>query len=63
MDVACWVPQSMGFSRQEYWSRLPLPPPRDLPYTRIEPASLTSPALTDGFFTTSAMWEAHPGSV
>ena len=29
--VACQVPQSMGFSRQEYWSGLPLPPPQDLP--------------------------------
>ncbi|XP_060982174.1 methionine-R-sulfoxide reductase B2, mitochondrial isoform X2 [Dama dama] len=39
----------MGFSRQEYWSRLPLPPPWDLPDTGFEP---TSPALADGFFTT-----------
>ena len=29
--VACQVPISMGFSRQEYWSGLPLPPPGDLP--------------------------------
>ena len=25
------APLSMGSSRQEYWSRLPFPPPRDLP--------------------------------
>ena len=31
-----------GFSRQEYWSGLPCPPPSDLPNTGIEPRS---PAL------------------
>ena len=28
-----------GFSRQEYWSGLPCPPPGDLPNPRIKPAS------------------------
>ena len=28
--VACQAPLSMGFSRQEYWSGLPFPSPRDL---------------------------------
>ena len=32
----------MGFSRQEYWSRLPFPSPGDLPNPGIEPGS---PAL------------------
>ena len=32
----------MGFSRQEYWSGLPFPPPGDLPDSGIEPGS---PAL------------------
>ena len=35
----------MGFSRQEYWSGLPCPPPvgcHDLPDSGIEPTSLTS---------------------
>ena len=45
----------MGLSRQEYWSGLPFPPPRDLPDPRIEP---TSPALAGRFFTTSAAWKA-----
>ena len=45
---------SIDFSRQEYWSRLPLPTPGDLPDPGIEPASLASPVLTGGFFTTSA---------
>ena len=37
--------QAMGFSRQEYWSGLPFPPPGDLPYPGIEPESPVSPAL------------------
>ena len=32
--------QTMGFSRQEYWSGLPFPSPRDLPDPGIEPRSL-----------------------
>ena len=32
--VACQAPPSMEFSRQEYWSRLPFPPPGDLPGDR-----------------------------
>ena len=34
-----------GFSRQEYWSGLPFPPPGDLPHAGIEPESPASPAL------------------
>ena len=52
------APLSLGFSRQEYWSELPWPPPRDLPDPGIEPASLMSPALAGEFFTTSATWDA-----
>ena len=37
--VAHQAPLSMGFSRQEYCSGLPFPPPRDLPDPGIEPAS------------------------
>ena len=48
----------MGFSRQEYWSGLPCPSPRDLPNPGIKPTSLTSPALAGRFFTTSTTWEA-----
>ena len=35
--VACQVPLSKGFSRQEYWSGLPCPPPGD----GVEPRSPT----------------------
>ena len=48
------APLSMGLSRQEFWSALPCPSPRDLPNPGIEPRSLMSPALAGGFFTTSA---------
>ena len=39
--VAYQDPQSMGFSRQEYWSGLPFPSPGDLPNPGIEPGSPT----------------------
>ena len=65
MDVALQAPLSMGFSRQEYRSGLPLSSPGDLLNPMIEPACPTSnlhwqvarfcgkPA-----FTTSATWES-----
>ena len=34
---ACQTPLSMGFSRQEYWSRLPFPSSGDLSNPGIEP--------------------------
>ena len=40
--VACQALLSIGFSRQEYWSGLPCPPPGDLPDSGLEPASLMS---------------------
>ena len=58
--IACQAPLSMGFQRQVYQSGLPCPPPGDLPNPGIKPVSLKSPALADGFFTTSATWEDHP---
>ena len=51
--IDCQVPLSMGFSRKEYWSGLPCPPPEDLPHPGIEPTSPAFPALVGGFFTTS----------
>ena len=36
--VNCRAPLCMGFSRQEYWSGLPRPPPGDLPKPGIKPA-------------------------
>ena len=37
--VTWWAPLSMEFSRQEYWSGLPFPPPEDLPDPGPEPRS------------------------
>ena len=57
--VACQAALSMGFSRQEYWSGFPRPPPEDLPDPEIKLTYLMSPALAGGFFTTSTTWEAQ----
>ena len=53
--VACQAPLSMGFSKQDDWSRLSFPPPGGLPDLGIEPVS---PALA-GFFT-RVTWEPQP---
>ena len=50
--VAHQVPLSTGFPRQEYWSRLPFPPPGDLPNPGTGPVSPVSPVLAGGFLTT-----------
>ena len=46
------APLSVGFFRQEYWSGLPFPAPRNLLNPETEPVSPVSPALAGGFFTT-----------
>ena len=51
--IAPQAPLSMEFSRQEYWSGLPFPPPEDLCNPGIKPVSLVSPALAGGVFTTA----------
>ena len=57
--IAHQAPLSMEFPRQEYWSGLPFPTPRDLSNPGIQPVSLRSSELAGGFFTTSATWEAY----
>ena len=57
--VACQAPLSNEFSRQDYWSGLPFPPPWDLLHPGIEPARLASPALAGGFFTTAPPGKAR----
>ena len=47
--VALQAPLSVEFSRQEYWSSLPFPPPGNLPDPGTETVSL---ALAGGFLTT-----------
>ena len=48
--VACQPPLSMEFSRQEYWSGLPLPNPEDLPDPGIKLMSPASPASAGRLF-------------
>ena len=57
-NVALQAPLSMGFSRQEHCSGLPFPSPGNQSHPGIKLASLKSPALPGGFFTTSTTWEA-----
>ena len=61
--VAHQAPLSTGFSRQEYWSGLPFPPPGDFPDPGIGLPSLMSLALEGGFFITSSTWEAPASGV
>ena len=42
--VAHQASLSMEFSRKEYWSGWPFPPPGELPYSGVEPGSLASQA-------------------
>ena len=58
-SVAHQAPLPMGLSWQEYWSRLPFPSPRDFPNPGIEPKSLASLALADGFLTSASHGEPY----
>ena len=55
--VARQASLSMEFSRQEYWSGLPCPPPRDLLNPEIEPVSLVSPTLPAGSWPLAPPWK------
>ena len=57
--IACQAPLSTGFSRQEYWSELPVLLQGDLPDPGIKPELLMSLVLAVGFFPTSTTWEAR----
>ena len=52
MDCSLLCSSCMEFSRQEYWSGLPFPPPGDLPNPGIKLTSSLTSALAGGFFTT-----------
>jgi len=54
--AACQAPLSMGFSRQEYWSGLPSPPPGHLPNLGIEPRS---PALQADYLPSEPPGKQH----
>ena len=57
MECSPWSPcrSPWGFSRQQYWSELPWPPPGDLPNAGIDPRS--GPCIAGGFFTVWATRE------
>ena len=52
---------SMGFSKQKYWSGLPVPAPGELPNSGIEPTSLESPALLEDSLPTGPLytWDSY----
>ena len=56
VTAAHQVPLSMGFSRQEYWSGLPFPSPRDFPNPEMEP---WSPALQADSLPTELQGKHH----
>ena len=47
--LARQAPLFMGFSRYEYWSELPCPPPGDLSNPRIKPASPIAPSSKEDY--------------
>ena len=55
------APLSMGFSRQEYWSGLPLPSPGDLPDPGIKPVSLVSPLQQRATTKKAEPFDGEPG--
>ena len=57
--VACQVPLSVGFRRQDYWSGVPFPTPEHLPDPEIEPMF---PVLAGRFFTNGTTWEVLMGN-
>ena len=57
--IACQVPLSMEFFRQEYWSELLFPSPGDLHNPGTETASFVCLALAGKLFTTRTTWEAQ----
>ena len=54
--IAHQAPLSVGFPKQEYWSGLSFPSPRDLSNPGIQPMS---PELAGGFFTTEPSEKQH----
>ena len=59
--VARQAPLCMGFPRQEYWSGLTFPPPRDLPDTGIKLMPPAFPALAGRFLPLTHLGGSHIG--
>ena len=64
-SMDCSLPGSSvhGDSPGKNLGEVAMPTPGHLSHPGIEPGSLTSPALADGFFTTNTTWEAPPSSL
>ena len=60
--IAHQTPLSVGFFRQEYWSRLPYPSPGYLPNPGIKPMSPAAPELWVDFFLTAEPQEKPHGT-
>ena len=64
MDCSLPAPLSMGFFRQEYWSRFPFSPPRDFPNTGTESAFLycwvTGEAWFPSYINLKCVWHYLP---
>ena len=60
MDCSPQAPLSMGFSRQKYWSGLPLPSPGDLPDPGVKPSSPLSAAVAGTLFSSVCCGGRHP---
>ena len=61
--AACQIPLCMGILQVRILEWVAIPSPEDLPEPGIKPMSLMSPALADGFFTTSATKVLHAGVI
>ena len=57
------APLPMGFSRQEYWSGLPCPPPGDLPNRGIGPVSASVSCIAGRFFITGSLGKPSGNSI
>ena len=53
------APLYVGFFRQEYWSGLQFPPPRDLSDSGLKPASPVSPVCRQILYQLSHLFQAH----
>ena len=61
--VAHQTPLSVGLSRQEYRSGLLLPPPGDIPDSKIKPMFPSSLALASRFFPTVPPGKPSPSLI
>ena len=61
--VACQAPLSVGFSRQEYWSRLPFPPPWLLLTQEEFSSPFSSPRCSRGFHNFTLDWKFLRNSI